>query len=310
MASSVAPTLLVLAAGMGSRFGGLKQLEPLGPAGETLLDYAVFDARAAGFGRVVFVIRESFGDAFREQVLGRLPGDLGVDLVYQETDRLPFGSRVAVDRQKPWGTGHAVLVAAAQVEEPFAVINADDFYGRAAYARAAEFFRASRPGDWPLPLALVAFSLGQTLSPHGSVSRGICEVDAAGLLTGMSEHLRITPDEGGSGALSEGPDGTVRQLPAETPASMNFFVFQPGVFAFLDAQFRQFLETHGDDPRAEFQLPTAVGAMIRRGQASVRVLRSAEAWMGVTYPGDRETVRARLAERVAQGQYPSPLWAG
>lgn len=299
----VKPTLLVLAAGMGSRYGGLKQMAGVGPNGETLLEYAVHDALAAGFGKVVFVIRPDFADTFHQGVVAKMPPQIQVDVVFQEVSRVPSGCRAPDGRSKPWGTGHAVWVARAQVQGPFAVINADDYYGQQAYRKAAEFVQKTSPGHWPLSFALVAFELGRTLSRFGGVSRGICRVDELGSLLGVTEttgiqadHDRIVSDR------KEGPE-----LSPATPTSMNFFVFMPGIFEFLEEQFRDFLEEHGDDPRSEFFLPSAVGVMIARSQARVSVMGSSDQWMGVTYAEDRAVVIEHLSALHAAGLYPARL---
>lgn len=300
------PTLLVLAAGMGSRFGGLKQLEGLGPNGETLLEYAIFDALEAGFGRVVFVLRESFKNEFFERVVARFRGCIEIDHVLQEMDNLPTGISVPEGREKPWGTGHAVLVAKRQIDGPFAAINADDFYGRSAYQQAAEFIRTLPTKHWPVAFGLVAFELAKTLSPHGAVSRGICEIDRKGQLQNVIERPRIRAGENGPEAV-EG-ENRVRALAADTPTSMNFFVFTPDIFGFLDDQFSQFLAAHGHEPGVEFYLPNAVGTMIRRGQATVRVLTTPDSWIGVTYPEDRRSAEAGLRRLHESGVYPPRLW--
>lgn len=305
-AGPAAPSLLVLAAGMGSRYGGLKQLEGIGPHGETLLEYAVFDALRAGFGRVVFVVRRSFQEEFAEKIVRRFRHCIEVDFAFQEIDQVPVGFTVPSERVKPWGTGHAVLVAKRQVETPFAVINADDYYGPEAYARAADFFARATTPKWPARFGMVAFQLGQTLSTHGGVSRGICELDPKGNLSRVTERTGIvlTPD----GPKAE-DGGEPLALPLESPISLNFFLFSPAIFGFLEDQFAQFLGENGADPKAEFFLPTAVGTLIKRGQATVEVEHSADRWLGVTYAADRELVSARLAELHASGQYPPDLWA-
>ncbi len=300
------PTLLVLAAGMGSRFGGLKQLEGLGPNGETLLEYALYDALEAGFGRVVFVIRNSFREVFFERIVERFRHYIEIDYVLQEMHKVPAGVQLPEEREKPWGTGHAVLIAKRLIEGPFAVINADDFYGRGSFEAAAQFLRTVPVQRWPVPFGLVAFQLAKTLSPHGAVSRGICAVDEKGLLTSVIEEPRIRLGEQGPEAI-EGED-RVRPLDPETPTSLNFFVFTPDIFGFLEDQFVQFLAERGNEIGSEFFLPTAVSTMIRRGQATVRVLRSPEAWVGVTYPEDREATQIRLRRLHDSGVYPSRLW--
>lgn len=300
------PTLLVLAAGMGSRYGGLKQIDGVGPNGETLLEYAIFDALEAGFGRVVFVLRGSFRDAFFERVEARFHGCIEVDYVLQELQRVPAGVILPEGREKPWGTGHAVLVAKRQVETPFAVVNADDFYGRAAFQRAADFLRTVQAQRWPVPFGMVAFELSKTLSPHGAVSRGLCRIDGKGLLESIDEVPRIRAGENGPESV-EG-ENRVHALAPEMPASMNFFVFTPDIFGFLEDQFVQFLAAHGHEPRAEFYLPNAVATMIRRGQATVRVMTTPDSWIGVTYPEDRDSAEADLRRLHAAGVYPPRLW--
>lgn len=299
------PTLLVLAAGMGSRYGGLKQLDGIGPNGETLLEYAVFDAIRAGFGHVVFVVRRSFREEFEERIATRFRRRIAVDFALQEIDQTPVGFTVPDERVKPWGTGHAVLVAKRQVETPFAVINADDYYGPQACALASDFLRQKRPPSWPATFGMVAFTLAKTLSAHGGVSRGICTLDGKGHLRQVTERTGIvgTPE----GATSD--DGkTPRELPGDAPTSLNFFLFAPSLFEFLEDQFAQFLAEHGSDPKAEFYLPSAVATLIKRGQATVEVAQSEEDWIGVTYAEDRDKARAALAALHADGTYPERLW--
>jgi UTP-glucose-1-phosphate uridylyltransferase len=295
----------VLAAGMGSRYGGLKQLDGIGPHGETLLEYAVYDALRAGFGRVVFVVRRSFHEEFAEKVTKRFRHRIEVDFAYQEIDQVPVGFTVPGERVKPWGTGHAVLVAKRQVETPFAVINADDYYGPTAFARAAEFFGAATTPKWPVRFGMVAFSLGQTLSAYGGVSRGICELDHKGDLSRVVERtgITLTPDGPRAG------DGLApAELSIESPTSLNFFLFSPAIFGFLEDQFGQFLAEQGNDPTSEFYLPTAVGTLIKRGQATVAVEKSDDRWLGVTYANDREEVCTRLTALHHAGHYPTDLW--
>jgi NDP-sugar pyrophosphorylase family protein len=291
------PTLLVLAAGMGSRYGGLKQIDPVGPSGETVLDYAVFDARRAGFGRVVFVIRQEFESLFREQVGAKYAGRIAVDYVFQALDALPAGHAVPAGREKPWGTGHAVWCARDAVREPFAVINADDFYGADSFARLAAFLRGA-PAT-ATRFAMVGFQLANTLSEHGAVSRGVCATDASAHLRAIEEHTGIRPEEVGPGRKYRG-DETV---------SMNCWGFTPAVFAGLDAQFAGFLAARGAEPKAEFYLPAAVSTMISGRAATVDVLPTSAAWFGVTYREDKPRVVAALAELVRRGAYPARLFA-
>jgi len=297
----MAPALLVLAAGLGSRYGGLKQIEAVGPSGETLLDYAVYDAWRAGFRRMVFVIRRDFEAAFREKVGGRYLGRMEVDYVFQSLDILPAGLVPPAGREKPWGTGHAVWCAREAVREPFAAINADDFYGADAFARLASFLEtASNAPAAPRSFAMIGYRLSATLSEAGTVSRGICDVGSDGLLTRISERTGIARTDVGHGAA----------LGGDERVSMNCWGFTPALFAPLDAGFRDFLHAHGNDPKTEFYLPTAVSTMIANGQATVRLLPTSGEWFGVTHRDDKARVQAALAALVAAGSYPATLFAG
>lgn len=279
---------------MGSRYGGLKQLDPVGPSGETLLEYSVFDAIRAGFGKVVFIIRREFSRQFKEQVTARFTGKIQIDFAFQELDALPKGFKSPPGRVKPWGTGHAVWVAQPMVDSPFVVINADDFYGHNAYATAAEFFK-NHHASWPPQFLLASYPLASTLSSHGTVSRGVCTVDESGFLQSVVEHTAIsTPAAAG--------------LTDSTPVSMNFFGFTPDLFNFLEAQLETFLESKLEDPKAEFYLPQAVGTMITRKQAKVKVVPSGGRWMGVTYADDKPNVQQALLTMIANGDYPGNLW--
>jgi hypothetical protein len=282
-------TLVVLAAGLGSRFGGLKQLEPLGPGGETLLDYTVRDARRAGFERVVFIIRHEFEAEFRAKVGARFEGKMELAYAFQELSSLPDGKRPPPARVRPWGTGHALWCARELLPGPCAVVNADDFYGAPAYVGLAAFLRAQSGAaaaerDFPV-YALAGYPLGLTLSEHGAVSRGICEVDAEGWLRGITERSGITPSELGPG----------RSLTAETVVSMNCWAFTPEFWPQLDAAWRAFIAEKGGDERAEFYLPAAVDRLLVEGSARVRVLPTASPWFGVTFREDAPQVRAALA---------------
>jgi len=294
----MAPTLLVLAAGLGSRYGGLKQFDPVGPAGETILDYAVFDAVRAGFGRVVFVIRRKFEAAFCTQVAAKYAGRVAVDIVCQELDALPAGFAPPTGREKPWGTGHAVWCARDAIHEPFAVIGADDFFGRDAFQKLAEFLSADRNSKIEnRKFCMIGYRLDRTLSEHGTVARGVCEVGADGLLRGIVERTAIAPAQLGRGDLRG--DATV---------SMNCFGFTPALFPALDAQLGEFLRAAGGDAKREFYLPEVVSAMIARGEATVRVLPTPGEWFGVTHRGDRPRVVAALAALVQRGVYPAQLF--
>lgn len=293
------PTLLVLAAGMGSRYGGLKQLDPVGPSGETILDYAVFDAIRAGFGRVVFVIRRDFEADFRSKVAAKYAGLIPVDFVFQAIDALPEGFRPPAGREKPWGTGHAVWCAREALDGPFAVVGADDFFSRDAFVRLSGFLGALPAHSAGVaPFCMVGYRLARTLSEHGSVSRGICETGADGMLVGITERTAIDPSQlGGEGGLS--PDQIV---------SMNCFGFTPALFASLDAQLRAFLVERGGELKSEFYLPSAVSTMIAQGEATVKVIPTTGEWFGVTNRDDRPKVVAALDALVRAGEYPARLF--
>lgn len=301
------PTLLVLAAGMSSRYGGQsKQTDTLGPHGETLLDYSVFDALRAGFGRVVFIIRREGEAVFRERVVRRLEAHLPVDLVYQDIHDLPAGFQSPADRAKPWGTGHAVLAARDAIREPFCVINADDFYGREAFSAMAAFL-TTPPAPGPMPLAMCGYELRRTLSEHGKVARGVCTTSPAGLLVRVEELTDIFKTE--NGAENRPAGQSVQPLTGHETVSMNMWGFQPGVFpAFMDG-LAAFLEKNLHDPKAEYYIPLAVDRLLQNGTATCAVLPTAAQWFGVTYQEDKPRVQAALREIVADGTYSSPLWA-
>ncbi len=291
-------SLVVLAAGMGSRYGGLKQIDPVGPCGETVLDYAVFDARRAGFTRVVFVIRREFEALFREKIGARYAGKMEVDYVFQALDALPPGHTPPAGREKPWGTGHAVWCARGALTDNFAVINADDFYGADSFAQLAAFLRGASAGAKVAEFAMAGFRLENTLSEHGAVSRGVTTAAPDGALVSIEERHGITAAEVGPGKTYSGREFV----------SMNCWGFTPALFAGLDAQFRDFLTARAGEPKAEFYLPAAVSAMIGKGEAAVRVLPTESAWFGVTYREDKPRVEAAVAALVAAGTYPAPLF--
>lgn len=293
-------TLVILAAGMGSRYGGLKQLDPMGPSGETVLDYTVFDALRAGFDRVVFIIRHDFADEFQRQVGHRFADRLRVDYAYQELTDLPDGQSPPPGRVKPWGTGHALWCARTALGEgPFAVLNADDFYGAASLAALGAFLREPPAADGTPTYAMVGFPLGRTLSEHGTVSRGICQTDTNGFLQSIEEHTGIAAAAVGPG-LAYDPT---------TPVSMNCWGFTPEFLPQLDVTWRSFLALNGQAEKAECYLPAAVNGLVAAGTARVRVLPTTADWFGVTYREDKPRVQAALADLVAQGLYPSPLTA-
>lgn len=298
------PTLLILAAGMGSRYGGLKQLDPVGPSGETVLDYAVHDALESGFGRLVFVVREQFRDAFREQVAARYQDRVAVDFACQEIGDLPAGWQPPAGRVKPWGTGHAVWCARHRLREPFAVLNADDFYGRDALQQLARFLTSARAADGPVQGCMVGYRLDRTLSPHGMVSRGVCTTDAAGTLRSVVEHTGII--RGGSDLRSTTAEGEHRLTGAET-VSMNCWGLPAEVLGPLEEELMRFLQDRREEPGAEFYLPNAVGALIARGALRVQVLPTGGTWFGVTYREDRAHVQEEIRRLVESGAYPRSL---
>ncbi len=304
------PTLLILAAGMGSRYGGLKQIEPMGPEGETILEYSVFDAVRSGFGKVVFVIRRDFDQAFRDNVLSRFASTIDIECVYQDPDDLPGDFRKPADRSKPWGTGHAVLAARNAIHEPFAVINADDFYGADTFKALARFCR-----DWQksepqhtVRAGLAAFPLASTLSAHGAVSRGICSTDAEGRLLSIREqgHIRISQE---GPMVIEGPDKGKMFSPDQLE-SMNAFAFEPGFFKHLENAFEHFLSEQIQVAGSEFFLPEACTRLMREGNLRIDVARSDASWLGITYGADAEAVRSALKMFTDQGLYPRGLWQG
>ncbi len=299
------PTLLVLAAGMGSRYGGLKQIDPVGPSGEIIIDYSIFDALRSGFGKVVFVIRKDIEPLFKECVGSRFEGKIAVGYAYQELDMLPAGIALPSDRKKPWGTGHAILVAKDKVKEPFVVINADDFYGHHGYSLMAEYLGALRNDS--TDYGMVGFILRNTLSEHGSVARGVCAVDKGGFLADVEEITKIEKE--GSGAKCPGKDGASdRRLSGDETVSMNMWGFTPSIFAHLESQFRSFLATGVSDPKSEFFIPTVVNNLVKSSKARVRVLQSRDSWFGITYKEDKPVVVASIRELVGGGAYPGKLF--
>ena len=284
----VAPTLVVLAAGMGSRYGGLKQLDPVGPCGEIILDYSVRDALAAGFAKVVFVIRREMAELFRETVGARYEGTVNVAYAFQELEPLPGGRVSPPGRTKPWGTGQAVLSAASVVKEPFAVINADDYYGPSGFTALSDFRSGKTEGHY----AMVGYRLDRTLSENGSVSRGICSVDGEGKLHEITERTSIAR-RADQVIVAEG--NPPLSLTGEELVSMNFWGFTPDLFARLERLFEEFLEEKGNDPKAEFYLPAAVSSLIAGGEVMVTMLDTPDAWYGLTYPEDKPVVVAAFA---------------
>lgn len=297
------PTLLILAAGMGSRFGGLKQVEPIGPNGEAIIDYSIYDAIKAGFGKVVFVIRESFADAFKEKFDPKLKGKIDVDYVFQELDNLPEGFSLPEGREKPWGTAHAILVTKNVINEPFCALNADDFYGYNAYKVMADFLIQSAN---PTEYSMVGYKLSHTLSDYGSVSRGICDVDENDLLRKIVETIKIIKRD--DKIISIESDGSEVELTGNESASMNIWGFKPSVFPILEEKFTEFLKNHINEPKSEIYIPSVVFDMIQEKKAKVKVLKADSPWFGVTYKEDKPRVVAKINKLIEQGEYPEKLY--
>lgn len=297
------PALLILAAGVGSRYGGLKQLDPVGTSGETIIDYSVYDALHAGFGKVVFVIRKQIEKEFLGFFGKRFSHLIEMDYVFQELDMIPAGFTCPTERTKPWGTAHAMYVAREKIREPFSVINADDFYGRDAFKVMADFLINNSD---PTHYSMVGYELSKTISEHGAVSRGICSTDQNSFLTDVTEGIGIQEHDGGIGF--PGPDGSWVMLPSSTPVSMNFWGFMPGIYEYLEPGFANFLKNQSNNIKSEYYIPTLVNDLIKSGQTSVKVLNSSAVWFGVTYREDRDMTVGKIAQLVKQGTYPEKLW--
>ena len=299
------PTLFVLAAGMGSRYGGLKQLDQLGPNGETIMDYSIYDAIKAGFGKIVFVIRKDFEQEFRDKVLKKYEGHIPVEVVFQSLDKLPEGYELPAERTKPWGTNHAVLMGKDVIKEPFAVINADDFYGRHAFEVIAK--ELSREHDRKGDYCMVGFRVGNTMTENGSVARGVCE-NKEGLLTSVVERTAISYNPEHEIVFTD-ENGKEQKLDPNTPVSMNLWGFTPDYFDYSEREFRKFLDKDLNTPKAEFFIPLAIDALVNSGDATVKVLDTDSKWFGVTYAADRPGVVEKFAELHRDGVYPSPLFS-
>ena len=297
------PTLFILAAGMGSRYGGLKQIDGLGPNGETIMDYSVFDALRAGFGRVVFVIRKDFEEDFRRVVLAKYAGKVPCELCFQSVDKVPEGCTYNPERTKPWGTNHAVLMAKDIIHEPFAVINADDFYGRESFQVLADFLRdvEGRRNAY----CMVGYRVCNTLSENGTVSRGVCATDENGLLTDVVERTKI---EEKNGTIVFTEDGVDTPLDPHTPVSMNMWGFTPEYFEYSETAFRAFLQEKGHELKSEFYIPTLVNQLIVDGTATCKVLDTPSKWFGVTYSEDRPQVVMKIQQLIRAGEYPAKLF--
>lgn len=298
--------MLILAAGLATRYKSLKQMDRFGPSGETLMDYSVYDALRAGFGKVVFVIRKSFEKDFCENILNRYQHRAEVDYVFQEVEDVPEPFRDKVQREKPWGTAHAIWSARNVLPQNFCSINADDFYGLAAYQQMAEYLMKTGPSDRPA-FSMVAYPLLRTLSAYGCVSRGVCVISPEHQLQQITEQSRIQQD--GERLLCLEADGTEKALAANAFVSMNCWGFTPRIFDFLGQDFSDFLQEKGTDPTTEFMIPTVVGSLIHRGTATIHVMYSHDEWFGVTYPGDKPIVMQKINQLVKSGLYPEKLWA-
>ena len=297
------PTLFILAAGMGSRYGGLKQLDGLGPNGETIMDYSVFDAMRAGFGKVVFVIRKDFEEDFRNVVLSKYADHVPCEVCFQGIDNLPEGFTRNPERTKPWGTNHAVLMAKDIIKEPFMVINADDFYGKESFEVMAKFLLEVNGQEGKYCMA--GYRVGNTLSEHGTVSRGVCATDKMGFLTDVVERTAI---ENKNGHVVYQENGVDVEIPFETPVSMNMWGFTPEYFTYAEKAFKAFLTENAQELKAEFYIPTLVNDMIKSGKATCQVLDTTAKWFGVTYANDRQMVVDKIQALVDAGVYPNKLF--
>ena len=300
------PTLVILAAGMGSRYGGLKQIDPVGPRGEVIIDYSIFDALRHGFGRLVFVIRRHFEDAFRERVSRKFENLVETAYAHQELESCLGERTVPPGRKKPWGTGHAILVCRDLIGAPFAVINADDYYGPASFAVMADFLAGG--GAAPDVCAMVGFELRKTLSDHGSVARGICRLRADCYLQTVVE--RTCVEKVGDGARYRDADGTYHALTGDETVSMNLWGFDPSIFSRLETAFEAFLDAHGTEPKSEFFIPSVIDALIADGRIRARVLPTPSQWFGVTYREDRKVAAQNIRRLIEAGTYPENLWEG
>ncbi|MDR1258111.1 MAG: nucleotidyltransferase [Tannerellaceae bacterium] len=298
------PTLFVLAAGMGSRYGGLKQLDGLGPNGETIMDYSIFDAMRAGFGKLVFVIRKYFEEDFRIKIVSKYENHIPVEVVFQELDDLPEGVTVPEGREKPWGTNHAVLMGKKAIFEPFAVINADDFYGRHSFAVLGKQLSAME--GWQNNYCMVGYHIGNTLSDSGYVARGVCETNTEGYLTGVVERTAVERVDGEICFIDE--KGKKVVLTENTPVSMNMWGFTPDYFKYSEEYFVEFLKTNAGNLKSEYFIPLMVNELITKGKAKVKVLDTTSKWFGVTYAADRQGVVDKIKALVDSGEYPEKLF--
>lgn len=298
------PTLLILAAGMGSRYGGLKQIDPVGVSGEAIIEYSIHDAIKAGFGKVVFVIRRDFEEIFREKIGGKFESKIDVDYAFQDLDAyIPKELAIPSDRTRPWGTGHAVLVAKDRIKEPFAVINADDYYGTNAFEEISKFLINESAPDRH---AMVGYVLSNTLSDHGTVNRGVCKKDSNGNLIEVIERYRLKKNNGSAEFYDD--EGNRSTTALDSVVSMNFWGFHPAIFDTYESMFHEFIRKKINVEKSEFLIPTLVFSQIQSGQATYKVITCEDKWFGVTYKADKEPVQRAFAAMTKRGVYPSPLW--
>ena len=301
------PTLLIMAAGMGSRYGGLKQIDPIGPNGEIVLDYSIHDAIHAGFGRIVFVIRKDIEAEFRQAVGAKYESLIDVDYAFQDLKDIPAGFEMPADRQKPWGTAHAILAARHCIKDPFAALNADDFYGAHSFTVLSDYLQTASDQDGVLDWSMVGFILKNTLSQFGSVGRGVCSSDAAMNLQGVVEHTSIEERDGAVTNTSESGEKT--QLTGKELVSMNMWGFTPSYFDVAGQQFEEFLTQRGQELKSEFYIPSVVDRLIKEGSVTCKILPTESTWFGVTYQEDKPYVMDCLKALADQGAYSSPLWS-
>ncbi len=297
------PTLLILAAGMASRYGSMKQIQSFGPSGETIMDYSIYDAIQSGFKKIVFIIRKDFADEFKNIIEPKWGGKAEIAYVFQQMDSYLDGYQPSSDRVKPWGTAHAVLCAKTAVQDPFAVINADDFYGKDAFEKAYLFLTTSCN---PITYSIIGYDLAKTLSENGSVSRGVCQVDAGDNLVSIHERTKIYRNNDGKITYEE--DGKTFHVPDDSKVSMNFWCFDPAVFPFIQKIFKEFLEKSGKEAKSEFFIPIIGDRFIHEGKGKIKIISTAASWFGVTYKEDAPTVQDSLNKLIAAGVYPNKLY--
>lgn len=297
------PVILVLAAGMGSRYGGNKQLDSVGPNGETIIDYSIYDAIRAGFGKIVFVIRRNIEEQFIEQFVKPMKGVVEIDYVFQDLDDLPGNLKPAADRTKPWGTSHAILVARDKIKEPFGVINSDDYYGPDAYSLLYDYLTGNRDDN---NYCIIAYKMGNTLSDHGDVNRGVCRVNEKGHLVDIVETRAIVKKE--NGIFAPGLDGNMLKFKEDDIVSMNLWGFKTSCFKYLEEEFIRFIERNSSNIKAELDIPTSMDVFVKKGEIIIDVLMSDSKWMGVTYQDDKPFVIEGIKRMISNGVYPEKLW--